>query len=105
MTFETAVMAHAFAGQHSYCSNERNPHLGLVIEEARAKGMPDEHALIHKRNCTGNPANAFNRPKVDLGPEALAFARDCDSDSDSDSGTGKGSAASVAARVLAAVLV
>ena len=41
--------------------------------------LPEEPILVHQRNCTGNPDNPFNKPKVNLGPAALAFrpAREC----------------------------
>lgn len=73
-SFEADVLRKAFGGQHSYCGIERNPNVGRVLERARRGGMADEEALRLFRNCTGNPANAFNRPKVDLGPDAVGFA-------------------------------
>jgi len=97
--FEAAVLPHAFGGQHSYCGKERNPNLGLVISEARRMGMPDEQALTLFRNCTGNPANAFNKPKVDLGPEAMRFLGDCGGAAGAD-----GRRRSPATRMLDAVL-
>jgi hypothetical protein len=75
--FEADVLQIAFGGQHSYCGSERNPNVALVLERARRTGMPDERALILYRNCTGNPANEFNKPKVDLGPTALRFVGAC----------------------------
>ena len=42
--------------------------------KAHARGVTEESLLLTRRNCTGQPANAFNKPKVDLGPAALAFA-------------------------------
>mmetsp|Transcript_17242 Transcript_17242/g.53448 ORF Transcript_17242/g.53448 Transcript_17242/m.53448 type:complete len:960 (+) Transcript_17242:82-2961(+) len=74
---ERDILQAAFGGQHSYCSSERNPHLGIVLEDSRRRGLPDEPTLLMRRNCTGNPANSFNKPKVDLGPSALAFADEC----------------------------
>lgn len=96
--FERDVLRAAFAGQHSYCSGERNPNLALVLERARRTGMADERALTLFRNCTGNPANAFNKPKVDLGPGALRFSRACVA------AAAAGGPTSAAARALDAVL-
>jgi hypothetical protein len=93
--FERNVLPPVFAGQHSYCGSERNPHLGLILTQARARGVPDEQALVTERNCTGNPANAFNKPKVDIGPRALRFAADCE---------GRAGGRSVIARVFDTVL-
>jgi hypothetical protein len=98
--FEREVAAHAFAGQcgtrsnpehlpypkrapclsgrYSHCSEERNPFVEALLREARAHGVPEESVLTTRRNCTGQPANAFNHPKVDLGAAALAFATSCD---------------------------
>lgn len=99
--FERAVLQHAFGGQHSYCSSERNPNLGLVMAEAKRAGLTEEHGLLTRRNCTGNPANAFNKPKVDLGPDALKFAPECAPAGGSGAG---GAVRSVAAHVFDTVL-
>ena len=71
--FQKDVLRHVFAGQYSYCGEERNPHVPDLLAEAKARGIPEEKLLITRRNCTGQPANAFNKPKIDLGSEALAF--------------------------------
>ena len=72
--FQSRVVAHAFVGQYSYCSEERNPDVEALLREAHARGVTEESLLLTRRNCTGQPANAFNKPKVDLGPASLAFA-------------------------------
>ena len=71
--FQMNVLQHTFAGQYSFCGEERNPHVQLLLLEARARKLPEEVLLKARRNCTGQPANDFNKPKVDLGAEALAF--------------------------------
>eukprot|EP00966_Prymnesium_polylepis_P121303 2803590-Prymnesium_polylepis.1 len=72
-TFHDGVLRHAMAGQYSYCGEERNPFVDAVLLEARHARVPEESLLNTRRNCTGQPANAFNKPKVDIGAEALAF--------------------------------
>ena len=71
--FAEQVLTPMFRGQNSYCSKERNPNVEQVIAQARQQGESTEQALLHRRNCTGQPANAFNKPAVDMGPAALAF--------------------------------
>lgn len=90
-TTAAAVAALAFSGQYSYCSEERNPFIEPVLREAKRLRIPEEHALNTRRNCTGQPANAFNKPKVDMGAAALAFERGC-----ADGATGGGLADAVA---------
>jgi len=72
--FQADVMQRAFRGQYSHCAAERNPNIDRMLADARAAKIPEEPILIHRRNCTGNPDNAFNKPKVNLGYIALAFA-------------------------------
>ena len=67
------VLSAAFRGQYSFCGEERNPNVPALLEEARARRVPEEALLKTRRNCTGQPANDFNKPKVDLGATALAF--------------------------------
>ena len=71
--FQNDVLRHVLAGQYSYCSEERNPFVESLLREAEARHVPGESLLITRRNCTGQPANDFNKPKVDLGAMALAF--------------------------------
>lgn len=71
--FDREVLQHVMAGQYSYCSEERNPFVEALLREADATHVPQERLLISRRNCTGQPANDFNKPKVDLGATALAF--------------------------------
>ncbi|KAL1510357.1 hypothetical protein AB1Y20_006668 [Prymnesium parvum] len=71
--FDHTVLRRIFAGQYSFCSEERNPFISAIILEAHAANVPEETLLLTRRNCTGQPANAFNKPKVDLGADALAF--------------------------------
>ena len=71
--FQRDVLEHIFAGQYSYCSEERNPFVDDLLKEAAVTKVPAEQLLVNRRNCTGQPSNAFNKPKVDLGPSALAF--------------------------------
>jgi hypothetical protein len=71
--FHSRVLRHVLAGQYSYCSEERNPFVEALLREAEARKVPSERLLITRRNCTGQPANDFNKPKVDLGADALAF--------------------------------
>ena len=71
--FHNDVLRHLLAGQYSYCSEERNPFVESLLREAEARHVPGESLLITRRNCTGQPANDFNKPKVDLGAAALAF--------------------------------
>ena len=77
--FQGSVIGPALGGQYSYCSAERNPFIPGLLAEAKARKLPEEELLLTRRNCTGNPANAFNKPKVDLGAAALAFrpAHEC----------------------------
>ena len=83
--FGEEVLKPMFRGQNSYCSRERNPNVAEVIERAQQQGESTEAALFVRRNCTGQPANAFNKPAVDMGPAALAFARsDCTTTADRD---------------------
>ena len=71
--FQAEVVSRAFRGQYSHCSFERNPNIDDLLADARARRVPEEPILIHARNCTGNPDNAFNKPKVDVGHVALSF--------------------------------
>jgi len=71
--FQRRVVERLFRGQYSYCGEERNPHVDAMLANARAKHQPEEPLLMTRRNCTGQPANDFNKPKVDLGPEALRY--------------------------------
>ena len=77
--FQSGVTSRVFRGQYSHCSHERNPNVDKLLAEARRLKKPEEPILVHQRNCTGNPDNPFNKPKVNLGPAALAFrpAREC----------------------------
>ena len=76
--FERQVVAPFFAGQYSFCGVERNPNVETMLAEARAAHMAEEPLLKTRRNCTGQPANEFNKPKVDLGPKAFALRKGCD---------------------------
>ena len=71
--FHAEVVVKAFRGQYSHCSSERNPNVDDLLADARARRVAEEPILIHARNCTGNPDNAFNKPKVDVGHLELAF--------------------------------
>lgn len=74
--FATQVIHKVFSGQYSYCSEERNPFVDALVREARSSkssNLSIESLLLTRRNCTGQPGNAFNKPKVDLGPSTLSF--------------------------------
>ena len=60
--FERTVLTPAFVGQYSFCSEERNPHVQLILEEAKGIHVSEEALLKTRRNCTGQPANDFNKP-------------------------------------------
>jgi len=51
--FNQRVVDLLFLGQYSFCGEERNPNVDVMLRTARAQGLPEEPLLLKRRNCTG----------------------------------------------------
>jgi hypothetical protein len=59
--FHRDVLEQIFAGQYSYCSEERNPFVSDLLKEAEVTHVPAEKLLVSRRNCTVRAATHYTR--------------------------------------------